>query len=112
MPVKIAPDDRRIVDRADETTMTDTVFCYSCRKHHARAEVTLVQSKGVKRWRCLKSIAESRKSRDQRDIFGKETTAQNQAIRQRQSPHSLPRPVLELFGSLRGSAPPRVEGAM
>ena len=92
--------------------MTDTVFCYSCRKYHAREEVTLVQSKGVKRWRCRKSIAESRKSRDQRDLFGKETSALNQAIRQRQSAHSLPRPVLELFGTLRGNAPPRVERSM
>ena len=112
MPVRIASDDRHIVDRADEITMTDTIFCYSCRKHHARDEVTRVQSKGVKRWRCLKSIAESRKSRDQRDLFGKETSALNQAIRQRQSAHSLPRPVLDLFGTLRGHAPPRVERAM
>ncbi len=92
--------------------MTDTIFCYSCRKHHARDEVTRVQSKGVKRWRCLKSIAESRKSRDQRDLFGKETSALNQEIRQRPSAHSLPRPVLELFGTLRGNAPPRVERSM
>ena len=92
--------------------MTDTVFCYSCRKYHARDEVTLVQSKGVKRWRCLKSIAESRKSRDQRDLFGKETTALNQAIRRRQSAPSLPRPVHELFGNLRSNAPPRHEGSM
>ena len=111
MPVRIASDDRHIVDRADEITMTDTIFCYSCRKHHARDEVTRVQSKGVKRWRCLKSIAESRKSRDQRDRFGKEITALNQAIRQRQSAHSLPRPVLELFGTLRSKAPPRVESS-
>lgn len=92
--------------------MTESVFCYSCRKHHARDEVTLVQSKGVKRWRCLRSIAESRRSRDQRDLFGKETTALNQAIHQRQSTHSLPRPILELFGSLRGNAPSRIEGSM
>ena len=92
--------------------MSDTVFCYSCRKHHPLAEVTLVFSKGVKRWRCRKSIAESQKSRDQRDLFGKETSALNQAIRQRQSAHSLPRPVLELFGTLRGNAPPRVERSM
>ena len=111
MPVRITSDDYCIVDSEDEITMTDTVFCYSCRKYHAREEVTLVQSKGVKRWRCLKSIAESRKSRDQRDLFGKETSALNQAIRQRQSPHSLPRPVLELFETLRGKAPPRVESS-
>ena len=82
--------------------MFDTVFCYSCRKHHPLTEVTLVFSKGVKRWRCRKSIAESQKSRDQRDAFGKAITEFNRAMSRGKSAHALPRPVLELFGGARG----------
>ena len=84
--------------------MSDTVFCYSCRKHHPRAEVTLVQSKGVKRWRCLRSIAESQKSRDQRDAFGKAVTEFNRSMSRGKSAHELPRPVLELFSGARSNA--------
>lgn len=84
--------------------MSDTVFCYSCRKHHPLAEVTLVHSKGVKRWRCRKSIAESQKSRDQRDAFGKAMTEFNRAMSRGKSTHSLPRPVLELFSGARSNA--------
>lgn len=86
--------------------MPDTVFCYSCRKHHPRDDVIQVQSKGVTRWRCMKSIAESQKSRDERDAFGKAVTELNQALNPRKALHRLPRPVLELFGSTSG----RVEG--
>lgn len=93
-------------DRENEITMPDTVFCYSCRKHHPRDDVIQVQSKGVKRWRCLKSIAESRKGREQRDAFGKAVTELNQALNPRKALHRLPRPVLELFVSTSG----RVEG--
>lgn len=92
--------------------MSDTVFCYSCRKHHARAEVTLVQSKGVTRWRCLKSIAESRKSRDQRDAFGKAMTEFNRAMSRGKSAHSLPRAVLELFSGARSDTSLQTEGSM
>ena len=88
--------------------MSDTVFCYSCRKHHPRAEVTLVQSKGVKRWRCRKSIVESQKSREQRDAFGKAITEFNRAMSHGKSTHSLPRPVLELFGGARGDRSARM----
>lgn len=88
--------------------MSDTVFCYSCRKHHPLAEVTLVFSKGVKRWRCRKSIAESQKSRDQRDAFGKAITEFNRAMSHGKSTHSLPRPILELFGGARGDRSARM----
>ena len=88
--------------------MSDTVFCYSCRKHHPLAEVTLVFSKGVKRWRCRRSIAESQKNRDQRDAFGKAITEFNRAMSHGKSTHSLPRPVLELFGGARGNRSARM----
>ena len=86
--------------------MTDTVFCYSCRKHHPKEEMVLVQSKGVRRWRCLKSIAESQKSRDQRDAFGRAITDLNRSISLRKGIHPLPRPVLEVIRDSSG----RVEG--
>lgn len=88
--------------------MSDTVFCYSCRKHHPKDEMTLVQSKGVTRWRCLKSIAESRKSSDQRDAFGRAVTELNRSISLRKGMYPLPRPVLELMGP----APSHFEGSM
>ena len=84
--------------------MTDTVFCYYCRKHHPAAEVTLVESRGVKRWRCLKSIAYGKKSRDQRDAFGKSVSELNRSICLSSSIRSLPRPVLEVFRSTPVSA--------
>jgi hypothetical protein len=83
--------------------MTDTVFCYYCRKHHPAAEVTLVQSRGVKRWRCQKSIAYGQKSRDQRDAFGKSVSEMNRLMCVSSSVRSLPRPVLELLHSVPGN---------
>lgn len=50
--------------------MPDAVFCYSCRNYHPKEEMVVVVSKNVQRWRCLKSIAESRISRDQREVLG------------------------------------------
>ena len=89
--------------------MTDTVFCYACRKHHPMSDVTLVQSKGgVKRWRCRKSIALARNSRDERDAFGKAVSELNRAISLSKRPHSLPRPVLELFHGPSGRVESRV----
>lgn len=77
--------------------MSDTVFCYSCRKHHPRENVVQVQSKGVKRWRCLRSLVENRKGRDRCDAFRKSTTERNRSTGLRKAMHSLLRPVLELF---------------
>ena len=77
--------------------MTDKVFCYHCRSYHPAAEMTLVHSKGIKRWRCMKSIASSRGSTAQRDAFGKSVSAANRASSSRQATRPLPRPVLELL---------------
>lgn len=92
-------------DYEDEINMPDTVFCYACRKHHPREEVIQVESKGVKRWRCRRSIVESRKSREQRDAFGRAVTELNQALNPHGATHRLPRPVLELFGTRSASWP-------
>ena len=82
--------------------MSDTVFCYHCRRHHPIDEVTLVQSRGVKRWRCRKSISLCRGSAAARDAFGKTVSHLNQLAGAEPTAKPLPRPVLELFGSARG----------
>lgn len=84
--------------------MSDTVFCYHCRRYHPRDEVTLVQTRGVKRWRCRKSISLSRASAAARDAFGKSISQMNQTACANPFPRPLPRPVLELFGSASGFA--------
>jgi hypothetical protein len=82
--------------------MSDTVYCYHCRRHHPADEVTRVESRGVKRWRCRQSISLSQRSIDQRDAFGKAVSLLNQASCAKPAGNPLPRPVLELFGSSRG----------
>lgn len=74
--------------------MSDTVYCYHCRRYHPAEEMTRVTSKGVTRWRCVKSLVSARNSQDQRDAFGKHVSAQNRAYR----PPTLPHCVRELFG--------------
>lgn len=82
--------------------MTDKVFCYHCRNYHPSTEVRQVQSKGVKRWRCLKSIVSSQGSRAQRDAFGKAISDTNRKMSLEQSGQTLPRCVLEVFRSATG----------
>lgn len=84
--------------------MSDTVFCYHCRRQHPADEVTLVQTRGVKRWRCRKSIALSRGTTAARDAFGKAVSELNQTMGATPSRRPLPRPVLELFFTAPGSA--------
>ena len=77
--------------------MLDKVYCYHCRRYHAPDEVTLVQSKSGKRWRCLKSIASSQASREQRDAFCRSVSELNRLIGLDRARRSLPYPVKELF---------------
>ncbi len=77
--------------------MTDKVFCYHCRNYHPSTEVRQVESKGVKRWRCLKSIASTKASRAQRDAFGKAVSETNRKVTLEQNRQTLPRSVLEVF---------------
>jgi hypothetical protein len=81
----------------DGITMSETVFCYHCRRHHPAAEMTQVESRGVKRWRCRQSISASRGSTAARDAFGKVVSELNQRSFGRPAARPLPRPVLELF---------------
>lgn len=79
--------------------MMDTVFCYHCRRYHPTAEVRRVHSKGVSRWRCLKSIASSQGSRAQRDAFGKATHEMNQKQCLQLAEQKLPHCVREVLRS-------------
>ena len=76
--------------------MKEEVYCCYCRRYHPIDEVVRVQSsKGVKRWRCRKSIFSTRVSRDQRDAFGAKVTELNQSKYCRSLPHCI----AELLGS-------------
>ncbi len=59
--------------------MTDTAYCYHCRIHHPKTEMRQVGQKGLKRWRCLKSIEATRKSREEREAFGRSVTEMNKS---------------------------------
>ena len=79
--------------------MSDQIYCYHCRRQHPADQVTLVQARGVKRWRCLKSIALSRASSAARDAFGQAVSELNRAVHSAPPARPLPRAVIELFGS-------------
>jgi len=79
--------------------MSDQVFCYYCRRYHPTVDVKLVCSKGVKRWRCVKSLEQVHGSVAERDAFGKSVSASNRAGKVWQDTRPLPLPVLELLGS-------------
>jgi hypothetical protein len=81
--------------------MSDQVFCYYCRRYHPTVEVRLIQSKGVKRWRCMKSLAPRLSSVAERDAFGKSVSESNRANKVWHDARPLPLPVLEVL-----SAPP------
>lgn len=81
--------------------MSDQVFCYHCRRHHPADQVTQVCVRGVKRWRCRRSIALSRASSAARDAFGNAVSEVNRALR---GVRPLPHPVLELFNAAGGTA--------
>ena len=74
--------------------MSDQVFCYHCRRYHPADQVTLVQSRGFKRWRCRQSLALGRSSSAARDAFGQAVSELNRAVH---DARPLPRPVLELL---------------
>lgn len=56
---------------------TETLFCYHCGRHHPREEMRQIETKGGKRWRCIKSIVAAKKSSKLRDAFGKTVSAIN-----------------------------------
>jgi hypothetical protein len=61
---------------------SETIYCYHCARHHPRQEMRQIETKGGKKWRCIKSIEATRKSSAQRDAFGKSVTAVNSSENQ------------------------------
>ena len=59
--------------------MTETAYCYHCGTHHQKSEMRQIVTKGGKRWRCVRSIMASRQGREEREAFGRQTTAINKA---------------------------------
>lgn len=58
------------------------IYCYHCGRHHPAAEMRQIDTKGGKKWRCIKSIEATRLSSAQRDAFGKAVTEINKAEQQ------------------------------
>jgi len=59
--------------------MPDTLYCYHCRLHHPKEEMRQIETKGGKRWRCIKSIEAAKRDRDAREAFGRQMSAINKA---------------------------------
>jgi len=57
----------------------ETLYCYHCGRHHPREEMRQIETKGGKKWRCIKSIEATKKSSVLRDAFGKTVTADNRS---------------------------------
>lgn len=77
--------------------MSDTVFCYHCRRHHPLADVMLFETGKVKRWRCRQSLSLARRSIGERDAFGRAVSESNRNACARAAMRPLPRPVIELM---------------
>lgn len=58
---------------------SETIFCYHCARHHPREEMRQIETKGGKKWRCIKSIEATKRDVAQRDAFGQTVTAVNRA---------------------------------
>lgn len=58
---------------------SSTIFCYHCHAQHPREQMRLVVSKTGKRWRCIMSIEAAKKTRQEREAFGRKVSAENKA---------------------------------
>ena len=45
------------------------LFCYHCGRYHPREEMRQIETKGGKKWRCIKSIEATKIPSAQRDAF-------------------------------------------
>jgi hypothetical protein len=59
--------------------MSETAYCYHCGTHHPKEEMRRIETKGGRRWRCIKSIEATKQGREQREAFGRRTTEINKA---------------------------------
>jgi hypothetical protein len=57
----------------------ETIYCYHCGIRHPKEEMRQVETKGVKRWRCIKSIKATKRGTAERDAFGQRVSAINKA---------------------------------
>ncbi len=57
----------------------EQIYCYHCQTRHPKSEMRQVENKGVKRWRCIKSIEATKQSRAAREAFGRQVTANNKS---------------------------------
>ena len=82
-PAHAIPPARKISHQHALTTfripMSDTAYCYHCGTHHPKEEMRQIETKGGKRWRCIKSIQATKQGREEREAFGRQTTAINKA---------------------------------
>lgn len=63
-------------------TSTQSIYCYHCGRPHPRQEMRQIETKGGRKWRCIKSIEATKRNVTQRDAFGKEVTTINRAENQ------------------------------
>ncbi len=63
----------------ENTPMSDTGYCYHCRRHHPYEEMRQVMTTMGKRWRCIRSIEATRQGRAAREAFGRTVTEMNKA---------------------------------
>lgn len=57
----------------------ETRYCYHCRTHHPVEEMKLIVTKTGSRWRCIKSIQAVKRSREERDAYGRMVSSMNKA---------------------------------
>lgn len=73
------PDGSALPQPLISLAMSDTAYCYHCGTHHPKEEMRQIETKGGKRWRCIKSIEATKQGRKEREAFGRQTTAINKA---------------------------------
>jgi len=68
--------------------MTEMLFCYCCRVHHAKDKMRLFHTRYGDRWRCVRSIEAAARKAAERDAFGRAQTALNREAARRAAQHS------------------------
>jgi hypothetical protein len=61
---------------------SENIYCYHCGRQHPSGEMRRIDTKGGKKWRCIKSIEATKKNSSQRDAFGKTVTMINKSENQ------------------------------
>jgi hypothetical protein len=59
--------------------MSEKLYCYHCRTYHPKEEMRQIDTKGGKRWRCIKSIEATKQGKEARAAFGRQTSEINKA---------------------------------